>query len=126
MGKEVRKTARQVIAEVAERHNMTMAAMLGDSRKRADAWPRQEAMYEVFVQCPHLSFKQIARAMGGRDHSTIITGVKKHCARIGQSYEWLRFVAGRPDKYSIHRVACFSKAATIYGDVMTGAMHHGH
>lgn len=123
MEARLKKKAADVIATVARRHRMTMEQMVGDGRSREHAWPRQEAMYEVFVQCPHLSLPQIGRAFGWRDHSTIIHGVKRYCDRTGQNYEWLRFVAGRRDRHSLTSRVAFGEAAQVYAGVMREAMN---
>lgn len=48
---------------------------------------RHEICYEIYTRCPHLSFPRIGILMGGRDHTTIMNAVKRHCARIGVTYE---------------------------------------
>jgi hypothetical protein len=139
MGKKM-KTSRQIIAETAEKNRITVADILGDCRQRWVAWPRQEAMFRMFVECPHLSLPQIAKALGGRDHSTAIHGIKRECERRGLDYDRLRAVVGRPDHRNgprrivegrINRSAkagadYFQYLAADYAFVMTGAMHHGH
>lgn len=82
----MRKTARAIIAEVRQKHRLTEEEILGHCRQRKFAWPRQEAMFQCYVQCPHLSYPQIARAFNNRDHSTVIFGVKAHCERLGIKY----------------------------------------
>jgi len=86
----MRKTAKDVIAEVAAKYGKSPADILTKSRTYLVAHPRQEAMFEVYLQCPHLSYLRIARAFGGMDHTTIIWGVKKHCERLGISYQSIR------------------------------------
>jgi len=86
----MRKTAKQVIAEVAARHGMTPADLLEVSQKWKVAHRRQEAMFEMYIQCPHLSFPAIGRALGGMDHTTVMFGVKQHCKRLGITYESIR------------------------------------
>ena len=77
---------RLIIAEVAERHGITVEQIMGDSRKRHISWPRQEAMYELGRRSKWMSLTAIARFFG-RDHTTILHGIRKHCERIGASYE---------------------------------------
>jgi chromosomal replication initiation ATPase DnaA len=76
---------RAIIAEVAERHGVTMEGIMSDSHKRHLAWPRQEAFYEVAKQRRWMSYPQIASVFN-RDHTTIIFGVRRHCKRNGISY----------------------------------------
>jgi len=86
----MRKTARDVINEVAKRHGLGYADMMSIHRGHRISHPRQEAMFECYVQCPHLSYPAIARAFGGMDHTTVIHGIKKHCERIGVTYASVR------------------------------------
>lgn len=51
---------------------ITEAQLMGKSRVREIAWPRQAVCYIIRAARPHLSFPCIARMVGGRDHSTII------------------------------------------------------
>lgn len=77
-----RLSAREIIAEVAERHNLTPADLSGERRTRLIAAARQEAMYEL-RQRTRLSTPQIGRYLGGRDHTTVLYGILAHQRRIG-------------------------------------------
>jgi hypothetical protein len=88
----VRKTVGQVIREVAEQRGVHIRDILGPSRMRRFAWPRQEAMFEAYVQCPHASYPAIGRILGDRDHTTILHGVRAHCERSGIDYDRIRRV----------------------------------
>lgn len=77
-----RKTGREIIAEVAERHKLTPADLRGPCRRRAISWPRQEAMWEL-QQRTRLSTPQIGDLLGGRDHTTVLHGLKRHKERMG-------------------------------------------
>lgn len=44
---------------------------------------RQEAMFEVKIKRPDLSYPSIGRWFGGRDHTTVLYGVKKIAAERG-------------------------------------------
>lgn len=83
----MRKTARQVLEEVSELTGIGIKDIQGHRRHRAVAWPRQEACYEIYVQCPHMSMPAIGRLLGGRDHTTVLWGIKQHCLRLGVTYE---------------------------------------
>lgn len=83
----VRKLAKDVISEVCDRHGLTVAQMIGPSRRRKYAHPRHEAIFQTYLECPHLSYPAIARAFGGRDHTTAIYAVQIHCKRNGLDYE---------------------------------------
>ena len=82
----MRQTVANILREVAQEHGLTVAALIGQGRSRHIAWPRQEAYYKAFTECPHLSYPEIARRIGGRDHTTVYWGVLRHCKRIGQPY----------------------------------------
>ena len=76
-----KKLIGEVFAEVAKRHGLTVADLVGPSRLRQFAWPRQEAFYLAKMQTG-ASFPEIGR-FARRDHTTVIHGVKAHAARIG-------------------------------------------
>lgn len=59
--------------------------MIGHSRKRAVCAPRHRLMYEVHKQFPELSLPQVGRMFGGRDHTTILHGVRVHKERINEN-----------------------------------------
>lgn len=86
----MRETGAAIVAEVAERYGVTVAALKDKAKWQPIARIRQEAMYEMYIRCPHLSLPDIGRILGGRDHTTIMHGVQAHCKRIGVSYEQTR------------------------------------
>lgn len=71
-----RFTARDVIAAVAKDAKLSEADMIGPAQHRFVARPRQVAMFLMRRLCPHLSFPEIGRRLGGRDHTTILHGVR--------------------------------------------------
>lgn len=75
-------TGRQIAREVAARHGLTLEDFESPTRRRAIAWPRQEAMWAI-RQNTHLSYPQIARIFRKKDHTTIIHGERAHAKRIG-------------------------------------------
>lgn len=72
-----RITARAVADFVAARHGMTFERLCAPGTRRDQARPRQIAMYAIRQLCPHMSLPHIGRLLGGRDHSTVLHGVKK-------------------------------------------------
>lgn len=82
-------TRSQLVRLVAEAHDLTADALRGPDRGRTAAWPRQEAMYVLSLQTRpadgawRWSYTQIGAALGGRDHSTVIFGIRRHCERHG-------------------------------------------
>ncbi len=61
---------------VCEHYNIKMADLLSPRRARAVARPRQVAMY-LAKQLTTRSLPEIGRKFGGRDHTTIMHGVRK-------------------------------------------------
>ena len=75
-----------IIAEVAAAHGLTSAEMMGGqpgSSARRFAWPRQEAMVRLRDET-FLSTPQIARAVGLKDHSTVLAAFRSYAKRVGQ------------------------------------------
>jgi len=62
--------------KVAEHYNIRLADMMGPKRSRNVARPRQIAMY-LSKQLTSRSLPEIGRRFGGRDHTTIMHGVRK-------------------------------------------------
>lgn len=76
-----RVTGREILSEVAERHDVTVAQLTGPSRKKYIAHARQEAMWEM-RQRTKLSSVQIARLCGRTDHTTALHGIDAHERRL--------------------------------------------
>lgn len=75
-------TVRAVVADVAFQHGYTPADLIGQERHRAVCRARQHAYWAVRQAKPHLSYPQIGRFFGGRDHTTIMHGVAAHEERM--------------------------------------------
>ena len=61
---------------MAEHYNIRLSDMIGPKRLRNIARPRQVAMY-LSKHLTSRSLPEIGRRFGGRDHTTIMHGVKK-------------------------------------------------
>lgn len=70
-----------IARRVSLRHGLKMADLMGQSRKHAIAHVRQEAMSEC-REAGNWSYPQIGAFFGGRDHTTIIHGVRQHAKRL--------------------------------------------
>ncbi|MEL7097397.1 MAG: chromosomal replication initiator protein DnaA [Pseudomonadota bacterium] len=69
-------TVEEIQRRVAEHYNIRMSDMIGPKRLRSYARPRQVAMY----LCKHMtqrSLPEIGRRFGGRDHTTVMHGVRR-------------------------------------------------
>lgn len=66
----------EIQRKVAEHYNVKLAELIGPKRHRTIARPRQVAMYLCKVLTTR-SLPEIGRKFGGRDHTTILHGVKK-------------------------------------------------
>ncbi|MDR0808298.1 MAG: chromosomal replication initiator protein DnaA [Gemmobacter sp.] len=69
-------TVEEIQRKVAEHYNIRLSDMIGPKRLRNIARPRQVAMY-LSKQLTPRSLPEIGRRFGGRDHTTIMHGVRK-------------------------------------------------
>ena len=86
----MRENGSAIMAEVAARNGLTTKALIDKTTCRSGSLVRHEAMYQIYIRCPHLSAVAIGRLLGGRDHTTILHGIEAHCKRIGVSYAQTR------------------------------------
>ena len=66
----------EIQRKVSEHYNIRLSDMIGPKRVRTYARPRQIAMY-LCKQLTSRSLPEIGRCFGGRDHTTIMYGVRK-------------------------------------------------
>ena len=69
-------TVEEIQRRVSEHFNIRLSDLIGPRRVRTFARPRQVAMY-LCKQMTTRSLPEIGRRFGGRDHTTIMHGVKK-------------------------------------------------
>lgn len=74
----------QVMEVVARHYNVTLEALCGKQRDREIAWPRQVAMF-MMREATKANLAQIAAELGGRDHSTVLYGVRRVAEVIGDN-----------------------------------------
>lgn len=72
---------RVIVRDVCEKHGVILADLLSIRRNKAVVAARHEAMYRMRHETT-LSYPQIGKRMGGRDHSTVVYGVWKHEQRL--------------------------------------------
>lgn len=85
-GAVVRWTMARIATDVARRHGITVDQLRGVRRCQALSRARQEAMH-LMMQMGTVSSTQVGRFLGGRDHTTILHGVKAHARRAAESAE---------------------------------------
>jgi chromosomal replication initiator protein len=66
----------EIQRRVAEHYNIRLSEMVGPKRVRTFARPRQVAMY-LCKQLTSRSLPEIGRKFGGRDHTTVMHGVRR-------------------------------------------------
>ncbi|WP_435140078.1 chromosomal replication initiator protein DnaA [Pseudopelagicola sp. nBUS_19] len=66
----------EIQRRVAEHYNIRLSDMIGPKRVRTFARPRQVAMY-LCKQLTSRSLPEIGRRFGGRDHTTVMHGVRR-------------------------------------------------
>lgn len=66
----------EIQRKVAEHYNVRLSDMIGPKRMRTIARPRQVAMY-LSKHLTTRSLPEIGRRFGGRDHTTIMHGIRK-------------------------------------------------
>jgi chromosomal replication initiator protein len=69
-------TIEEIQRKVAEHYNVRLSDMIGPRRMRTIARPRQIAMY-LAKHLTSRSLPEIGRRFGGRDHTTIMHGIRK-------------------------------------------------
>ncbi len=69
-------TIEEIQRRVSEHYNIRLSDMIGPKRVRNYARPRQVAMY-LCKQLTSRSLPEIGRRFGGRDHTTIMHGVRR-------------------------------------------------
>ncbi len=73
---ERKVSVEEIQRRVAEHYNIRLSEMIGPKRVRTLARPRQVAMY-LCKQLTSRSLPEIGRRFGGRDHTTVMHGVKR-------------------------------------------------
>ncbi len=80
-GSKKRRTIPQIVAAVAAYFEMNRDELLSDRRTNCLVMPRHVAMYLAHVHTMQ-STTAIGRALGGRDHTTVIHGLRSIQSRV--------------------------------------------
>ncbi|WP_298840981.1 chromosomal replication initiator protein DnaA [uncultured Roseobacter sp.] len=73
---ERKLTVEEIQRRVSDHYNIRLSDMIGPKRLRSYARPRQVAMY-LCKRMTSRSLPEIGRRFGGRDHTTVMHGVKR-------------------------------------------------
>lgn len=71
---------RQIVQRVASEYAVPVVELVGPSRKRRIVIARQEAMRRALAE--GFTSEQVGRALGGRDHSTVLHGAERARDRL--------------------------------------------
>lgn len=70
---------------VALKHRVTVADLVGESRKRSLIAARDEAIRLVYTHCGPMSTPQLGRLFGSRDHSTVLHSLRKQGVQVASA-----------------------------------------
>lgn len=84
-----RQEVQEIIATVAWRHGVTLEELKGPRKYRKVAYARFEAMHELRSLTRQdgtvrFSTTHIGQILGGRDHTTVIAGLRRYQERGAQ------------------------------------------
>ena len=81
-----RVTAREIIDAVVAKHGVSRAELASASRRAPITAARREASWrirhEVLVNGRQISLPEIARHLGGRDHTTVLYNIRRYEAEL--------------------------------------------
>jgi hypothetical protein len=79
-------TAREIIDAVVAKHRISRSELSGASRRAPVTAARREASWrirhEVLVNGRQISLPEIARHLGGRDHTTVLYNIRRYEAEL--------------------------------------------
>ena len=71
-----------ILKDVSVRHKIPIREIMGNRRHRATVLARQEVMYLAKRDTNH-SLPVIGRHLGGRDHTTVLHGIRAYAKKAG-------------------------------------------
>jgi hypothetical protein len=77
----------RIIAVVCKHWGVTPANLRSSSHRRVFAWPRHAA-YRLLLDLLNLSSPNIGRCFGGRDHTTVLSGLKNARRLRDNNLDW--------------------------------------
>ena len=82
-------TADEVMKTVSVEYGVRVSDITGAKKSRDISLPRQISMY-LIRRLTRLSYPEIGRLMGGKDHSTVVKGVKKMTSLLEEDQDLAR------------------------------------
>ncbi|HEV2517965.1 MAG TPA: helix-turn-helix domain-containing protein [Devosia sp.] len=83
-------TAREIIDAVVAKHGVSRAELASASRRAPITAARREASWrirhEVLVNGRQISLPEIARHLGGRDHTTVLYNIRRYEAELAGAF----------------------------------------
>lgn len=72
---------KKIVDEVAIKYEVSVVDLISERRNAPLPQARFEAMYRMKTETP-MSLPAIGQRLGGRDHTTVLNGIKQHKKRI--------------------------------------------
>lgn len=82
-----RLTVKRIVEIVAAHADVTVAALCGDRKTDDVVVPRHRAFCVIRRLRPDMSYPEIGRRMGGKDHTTVLHGERRALERAQQPEE---------------------------------------
>jgi hypothetical protein len=81
-----KRSCRTIATEVAIQHGFTLADLKSPRRNRKVVRARHEAFWRCFKETEQ-SLPAIGRALGGKDHTTVLHGIRAHEKRMKEALD---------------------------------------
>ncbi len=88
-----------VVAAVAETTGVPVKEIMGPDRHKSIAFARHVAMYLVRHDCYLISYPEVGRLIGDRNHATVMSAVRKIQRRSSEDATVLGILATARAKY---------------------------
>ena len=76
-----------ILEKISEKYQISVKELTGSSRAAKIVFARNVCMYLMYNLLEGISLQQIGEILGGRNHATIIHGIKKISERAGEDAE---------------------------------------
>ena len=70
-----------LISRAAKNHGVRPEDLMGDNKRQPISAARQEAMYIIRREFPHLSYESIAMTFNRTNHATVLYAIQQHKKR---------------------------------------------